>query len=131
MSNEYQEYVDSQNKDSEVNNPEKDKILSTMTNDERERYNLFTSQNTNLNEGFIKGMVQKLKPKQQNIEQEAFGALVRAGKLFLLEILEEAKSKSKSQHLTPYDIIQAVNEFDRRGLIPGRPVGMSPIDIQI
>ncbi|KAK8900026.1 hypothetical protein M9Y10_002349 [Tritrichomonas musculus] len=110
------------------------KVISEMTDEQRERFNLFrVGSNCKPPQKRIKEMMLKTvqgysdrsRPDSISVQESAAFVASSAAKLFIADLLETAKSLSDSDKpLTPDLIYLAYNEIDNAGKIPGRGSGI-------
>lgn len=110
------------------------KVVSEMTDEQRERFNLFRTGSSckppqkRIKEMMLKtvqGYSDRNKPDSITVQEAAAFVATAAAKLFIADLLETAKSLNDTdQPLTPSLIYLAYNEIDNAGKIPGRGPGI-------
>lgn len=110
------------------------KVVSEMTDEQRERFNLFRIGSSckppqkRIKEMMLKavqGYSDRNKPDSISVQESAAFVANSAAKLFIADLLETAKSLNDTDHpLTPSLIYLAYNEIDNAGKIPGRGSGI-------
>lgn len=110
------------------------KIVSEMTDEQRERFNLFRIGSSckppqkRIKEMMLKavqGYSDRNKPDSISVQESAAFVATAAAKLFIADLLETAKSLNDTDKpITPSLIFLAYNQIDNAGKIPGRGSGI-------
>ncbi|OHT09529.1 hypothetical protein TRFO_21577 [Tritrichomonas foetus] len=111
------------------------KLIAEMTDEQRERYNLFQSTNCKFNSKKISEMMKQSIPdstqNQIKIQSSAGFVTTQAAKLFIADLLETARDLSgNNDPLTPDLIMVAYNEMENAGKIPGKGSGVKRAQIR-
>ena len=103
----------------DVRSSQRIRELSSMTDEERDRYNQFVTR-CSFPVAVVKSIMQKYAPEGSVIQNPAASVASSAAKLFVSEVAETARKLAREgQPITPDLIYLAFDVLLQKGLVPG------------